>query len=336
LLIGTVALLNNKDKFNNLQLLVIDEQHKFGVSQRNSINDSNYNLTPHIISMSATPIPRTVALSIFANYKIVTLQVPTNNQSPKITKLINLNQNYTINYLKKQILQKLENKKQIIIIVPRIKDSIKNNNSKLANIITVYKQYSNDPLFANYEISFIHGQMPSDAKAKIMNKMNKSEIDILISTTVIEVGVDLPQASTIVIYNADGFSISQLHQLRGRVGRNRTLVKQAFCFLLYNSPIKENSYKKLKALVKYTDGFELSEIDLKLRGEGDILGKIQSGKKSNLKIMRILESKDLLKLSYKLANKYINSDYFNYSDVKKLTKNSQQIYINTNDFLNKI
>jgi ATP-dependent DNA helicase RecG len=327
LLIGTTSLLHLKSEFKNLKLIVIDEQHKYGVAQRNTLDG------PHIISMTATPIPRTVALSIFADYEIITLEKPETSNNLIKTELISSFNLKQIEFMKNKILHEAKNGKQIILIVPRIKPDKKALN--IQNIESIYNEYKNDKFFKNCQIKFIHGKLKSEVKKDIMNKMKNCQIDILVSTTVIEVGVDLKKASTIVIYNAAFFSIAELHQLRGRVARDSNYVSKGFCYLICNSE-NQIAQTKLENIKKYNNGFTLSKIDLKLRGEGDILGKAQSGKKSSLKIMRILDDFPTLELSYKLAKKYINSQYFNLEDVKYLEDQSWQIYSETNEFLNKI
>ncbi|MDR2799193.1 MAG: DEAD/DEAH box helicase, partial [Bifidobacteriaceae bacterium] len=327
IIIGTTALLNIENEFKNLKLLIIDEQHKYGVVQRNAITKNS----PHVISMSATPIPRSVALSIFADYSIDTLEKPESNCSNIQTHLISAKNKTNINSMKAKILKEIKSGRQAIIVVPRIKVC-----ENLESIYSIYNEYLSDKRFAECKIKYIHGKQTPDEKVQIMEEMRNGKIDLLISTNVIEVWVDIKNASTIAIYNASNFSISELHQLRGRAGRDKAFAKNAYCFLAHSSKPNTIQRVKLNAIKENTDGFSLSTIDLKLRGEGNILGNEQSGKKSNLKIMRILENLDILELSFSLANKHIASSQWSENDIKELESQGQKIYLETNEFLNKI
>ncbi|MDR2748936.1 MAG: DEAD/DEAH box helicase [Bifidobacteriaceae bacterium] len=334
IIIGTTALLNIEDEFANLKLLIIDEQHKYGVTQRNSIGANKESINanqPHLISMSATPIPRSVALSVFADYEIDTLEKPELNCSNIFTKLVSAKNQEQINSMKNNVLKEIKSGNQAIIVVPRIEE-----NPITENIYSIYNEYAVDERFQDCTIELIHGRLKPADKIRIMDDVHKGKIDLLISTTVIEVGVDIKKASTIAIYNANNFSISQLHQLRGRVGRDKTEVENAYCYLIHSTQANTPQREKLEAVRDNLDGFTLSKIDLRLRGEGDILGYEQSGKKSNLKIMRILKDIQTLELSLELARKYIDSASWSWGDIETLEKEGQKIYLETNEFLNKI
>lgn len=261
--LGTHSLFQDDVIFKNLGLVIIDEQHRFGVKQRQKlINKGN---KPDILMLSATPIPRSLAASIYFDLDVSTIQ--TYPSFRKEIKTFYIKEN-SIRTILPDIYKRLEAKDQIYIVVPSIEDV---QNLGYRNVIDLYNNLKNE--FKDYNLAYIHSQLDSDEKEQIMSDFAKHKIDILIATTIIEVGIDVKNANTMIIYNADMFGISTLHQLRGRIGRGE---KQGVCYLLSDKE-NEETLIRLNSLVETNDGFKLSMQDLRLRGMGDILGERQSG-----------------------------------------------------------
>ena len=259
LLIGTQAIIQEKVKFSNLGLVITDEQHRFGVNQRNSIK--NKGIIPDILSMSATPIPRTYALTIYGDVDVSSIKTKPEGRKEVITYL---KKDKEILDVLKLMKQELDKKHQIYVIAPQIEES--ENDLETVEKLEVEMTKAFGKLFT---IKSIHGKMEADEKEEVMKEFEDGKVDILISTTVIEVGVNVPNASMIVIFNANMFGLSTLHQLRGRVGRGDV---QSYCVL-----ITKQTTDRLKILERTTDGFEISEFDFQNRGEGDLFGVRQSG-----------------------------------------------------------
>ena len=259
LIIGTQAIIYDKVKFNNLGLVITDEQHRFGVNQRNSIK--NKGITPDILSMSATPIPRTYALTIYGDMDVSSIKTKPEGRIDTITYLKKEKEMVDVLNLMKQ---EIDKKHQIYVIAPQIDVNESDNES-----VVKLEEKMKDAFSKVAVIKTVHGKMSSEEKEAVMEEFEKGDIDILISTTVIEVGVNVPNASMIVIFNANMFGLSTLHQLRGRVGRGNT---QSYCVL-----IAKQNLEKLKILEKTNDGFKISESDFENRGEGDLFGVRQSG-----------------------------------------------------------
>ncbi len=294
LYIGTHALIQDKIHFTNLGLVIIDEQQRFGVDQRKKLI-SDIEVIPDQLVMTATPIPRTTALSIYGDLDISSI----NELPPGRKKIIShlysgLKEDNQKVYEK--CLKHLEDKSQIFVVCPYIEESDTND---IQAAEKVYLEYSKK--FVNYNVVLLHGKMPYEDKEKIMNEMQNGTIDILISTVVIEVGIDIANATLMVIESAERFGLNQLHQLRGRVGRGE---KQSECiFHITNKKslktISEDGVMRLRAISSMSDGFKLSEIDLEIRGEGKVTGKSQSGR-SDLKIADLRYDYDLLVQSKKI------------------------------------
>lgn len=269
--IGTHALLQDKINFNRLGLVIIDEQHRFGVSQRAKLLQSNQ--LPHFLSMTATPIPRTLMLTVFGDLDISTIRELPPGRQKIITKIV-LPDDRQNSY--KFMRQEIKNGRQAFVICPRIEQSneTQNQNIKLETK-TVKEEYSklSEKIFPDLKIAMLHGKMKAKEKEETMNKFKNNETNILISTSVIEVGMDIPNASVMMIEGADRFGLAQLHQFRGRIGRGH---HQSYCFLMADSENKLSN-ERLRALIKSDNGFELAERDLELRGPGDFLGSRQSG-----------------------------------------------------------
>lgn len=267
ILVGTHALIEDKVKFKNLSLVVIDEQHRFGVEQRAKLWRKN-NIPPHILVMTATPIPRTLAMTLYGDLDVSVIDELPAGRKPIETKHLYENQRMRMFGFMKQEIAK---GRQVYVVYPLIKESEKLDLLHLeAGIEQMRYQF---PL-PDYQISIVHGQMPNADKQFEMQQFIAGKRQIMVATTVIEVGVNVPNASVMVIENAERFGLSQLHQLRGRVGRG---AEQSFCILMSGAKLSQNSKLRLETMVKTNNGFEISEIDLQLRGPGDITGTQQSG-----------------------------------------------------------
>lgn len=295
ILIGTHALLEDKVKFRNLGLAVIDEQHRFGVAQRAKLWRKNQ-VPPHILVMTATPIPRTLAMSLYGDLDISVI-----DELPPGRKPIKTVHRYDSNRLKVFAFIKDEIKKgrQVYVVYPLIQESEKMD---YKDLMDGYESIARE--FPNEQISIVHGQMKSDAKDYEMDRFVKGETQIMVATTVIEVGVNVPNASVMIIESAERFGLSQLHQLRGRVGRG---AEQSFCILMTGHKLSNDSKTRLETMTATNDGFEIAEVDLKLRGPGDIMGTQQSGV-LNLKIADIVKDNQILKSARYHAMKILKED----------------------------
>lgn len=289
--VGTHAIITDDTKFKKLGFAIIDEQHRFGVLQRQKLLMKTGDLAPHFLAMTATPIPRSLQLTIFGDLSVSTISELPKGRTPIKTKIlseINMSE-----HLYPRLEEKMENGEQIYWICKLIEET---GRSEAAN---VKKEADKLKLrFPKRKIEFLHGKMKPDEKDEIMTRFKDGKIDILVSTTVVEVGVDVPNATEIVIMDAESFGLAQLHQLRGRVGRGE---KESECFLIVNDD-KEPSMR-LKELEKSTDGFHLAEVDLKLRGPGEIYGQLQHGA-MNLRIASLSDTR-LISNAQKSAERFI-------------------------------
>ena len=297
LLIGTHSLFQEKLNYKKLGLIVIDEQHKFGVKQRKKLSDKG-GKNCDILVMSATPIPRTMIMTIFGDMDVSIIKKKPKNRKEIITlsKLENKIDEILL-FSKKQI----KNGNQIFWVCPLIDESKKiDHQSSIKRYEYLKKNFSN-------KVGILHGNIDKYEKEKILNEFLNKKIDILVSTTVIEVGIDFPNANVIIIENANKFGLSQLHQLRGRVGRGD---KEAFCILMFKSNLSENAKKRIKILKASNDGFKISEEDMKLRGYGDLLGFKQSGLQS-----------------FRIADPILNEDLFLLAEkeVKRIESKNESI-----------
>lgn len=297
LLIGTHALLEDTVRFQNLGLAIIDEQHRFGVAQRAQLWKKNAR-PPHILVMTATPIPRTLAMSLYGD-----LDVSVIDELPPGRKQIKTVHRYDSNRLKVFAFLKDEIRKgrQVYIVYPLIQESA---TMDYKDLMDGYESISREFPMPDYQISIVHGQMKPADKDYEMNRFVHGETQIMVATTVIEVGVNVPNASVMIIESAERFGLSQLHQLRGRVGRG---AEQSYCILMTGHKLSSDSKVRLETMVKTNDGFEIAEVDLKLRGPGDIMGTQQSGV-LNLKIADIVQDNELLKLARYHALKVLKED----------------------------
>ncbi len=282
---GTHALFQKKVEFKKLGLIIIDEQHKFGVSQRKKLSDKA-GKNCDVLLMTATPIPRTLTMTIYGDMDLSIIRKKPNSRKPvKTYSKIESKIEDVIKFIEKEI--RLGN--QIFWVCPLIEESKKIDHSSAVKKSEYLKK-----IFPN-EVYLLHGKTTIEEKEKILNKFLKNEFKILVSTTIIEVGIDFPNANVIIIENANKFGLSQLHQLRGRVGRGN---KESSCILMFKSNLSENAKKRIKILKASNDGFEISEEDMKLRGFGDILGFKQSGIK-NFKLADPIHNHDLFILAEK-------------------------------------
>ena len=289
-IVGTHAIITDDTKFKQLGFAIIDEQHRFGVMQRQKLLMKTGNLAPHFLAMTATPIPRSLQLTIFGDLSVSTISELPKGRTPIKTKILSeINMN---DYLYPRLEEKMQNGEQVYWICKLIEEG----KTEASN---VKKEADKLKLrFPKHKIEFLHGKMKPDEKDEIMTRFKDGKIDILVSTTVVEVGVDVPNATEIVIMDAESFGLAQLHQLRGRVGRGE---KESECFLIVNDD-KEPS-KRLQELEKSTDGFHLAEVDLKLRGPGEIYGQLQHGA-MNLRIASLSDTR-LISNAQKSAERFI-------------------------------
>ncbi|WP_111567158.1 ATP-dependent DNA helicase RecG [Flavobacterium aquaticum] len=297
ILIGTHALLEDKVQFHNLGLAIIDEQHRFGVEQRSKLWKKN-DVPPHVLVMTATPIPRTLAMSLYGDLDISVI-----DELPPGRKPIQTVHRYDSNRLKvwKFLKDEIAKGRQVYIVYPLIQESEKMD---YKDLMDGYESISRDFPLPQYSISIVHGKMKPADKDEEMRRFAEGKTNIMVATTVIEVGVNVPNASVMVIESAERFGLSQLHQLRGRVGRG---AEQSYCILMTSHKLSNDSKIRMETMVRTNDGFEISEVDLKLRGPGDIMGKQQSGV-LNLQIADLVKDKDILQLARHHAIKLLKDD----------------------------
>lgn len=297
ILVGTHAVLEDKVKFKNLGLAIIDEQHRFGVAQRSKLWHKNI-YPPHILVMTATPIPRTLAMSLYGDLDISVI-----DELPPGRKSIKTVHRYDSNRLKvfKFIADEIKKGRQIYVVYPLIQES---EALDYKDLMDGYESIARSFPAPDYQISIVHGKMKPADKDYEMERFVKGETNIMVATTVIEVGVNVPNASVMIIESAERFGLSQLHQLRGRVGRG---AEQSFCILMTSHKLSSDSKTRLETMVRTNDGFDIAEVDLKLRGPGDIMGTQQSGVLA-LKIADIVRDNDVLKTARHYAMKILKED----------------------------
>ena len=297
ILIGTHALLEDNVEFKNLGLVVTDEQHRFGVRQRNKIAKKGSNgQNPDVLVMSATPIPRTLALILYGDLDISIIdELPPNRKKIETFAVTKRMQERVDNFIEKQI----KEGRQAYIVCPLVEER---EESDLKSVVELAKKYQTE-IFPQYKVSYLHGKMKAKEKDEIMLQFKNHEIDILISTTVIEVGVDVPNSNIMVIEDAQRFGLAQLHQLRGRVGRGEY---QSYCILKYEGN-GENIKKRMKVMCETNDGFKISEKDLELRGSGDFFGTMQHGL-PEFKIANLFEDMPILQQVQQVAQSILLND----------------------------
>ncbi len=297
IIIGTHALLEDKVQFKNLGLAVIDEQHRFGVEQRSKLWTKS-EIPPHVLVMTATPIPRTLAMSLYGDLDISVIdELPPGRKPIQTVHRFDSKRLVVWKFLKDEIAKG----RQIYIVYPLIQESEKMD---YKDLMDGYESISRDFPLPHYSISILHGKMKPADKEEEMKRFAEGKTNIMVATTVIEVGVNVPNASVMVIESAERFGLSQLHQLRGRVGRG---AEQSYCILMTDYKLSEDSKTRMETMVRTNDGFEIAEVDLKLRGPGDIMGKQQSGV-LNLQIADLVKDRDILQVARHIVVKLLKTD----------------------------
>ncbi|MDB9886668.1 ATP-dependent DNA helicase RecG, partial [Flavobacteriaceae bacterium] len=297
ILIGTHALIEDKVVFKNLGLAVIDEQHRFGVAQRAKLWRKN-DLPPHVLVMTATPIPRTLAMSVYGDLDISVIdELPPGRKEIKTVLRSDANRLDVFRFMQDEIAKG----RQVYIVYPLIQESEKMD---YKDLMDGYESIARSFPLPEYQISIVHGQMKAADKDYEMQRFVEGKTHIMVATTVIEVGVNVPNASVMIIESAERFGLSQLHQLRGRVGRG---ADQSYCILMSGKKRSQEAQTRLQTMVQTNDGFEIAEVDLRLRGPGDLMGTQQSGV-LQLKIADILKDQDILKTARFYAQKIVETD----------------------------
>lgn len=297
ILIGTHALLEDKVKFRNLGLAIIDEQHRFGVAQRAKLWKKNH-LPPHVLVMTATPIPRTLAMSLYGDLDVSVIdELPPGRQEIKTVHRYDSNRLKVFRFIRDEIAKG----RQIYIVYPLIQESA---TMDYKDLMDGYESIVREFPLPDYQISIVHGQMKPADKDYEMERFVKGKTHIMVATTVIEVGVNVPNASVMIIESAERFGLSQLHQLRGRVGRG---AEQSYCILMTSHKLSDDAKTRLHTMTSTSDGFEIAEVDLKLRGPGDLMGTQQSGV-LNLKIADIVKDNQILQSARSYAKQLLAQD----------------------------
>ncbi len=328
LVVGTHALIADRVEFLDLGLIVVDEQHRFGVEQREALRLKG-KLPPHVLTMTATPIPRTLAVTVFGDLDVSTLTELPAGRKEITSHVVQLSQPNLVARVWTRIAEEVAAGRQAFVVCPRIDEDdsgeeftkaggslqevdseattedLKPEKPKLAAAISVAEALKLNPNLKGLNIEVLHGRMTSEQKADVMGRFVGKQIDVLVSTTVIEVGVDVPNATVMVVLDAERFGVSQLHQLRGRVGRGGL---PGLCLLLTSAEQGTIAFERVTAVAGTLDGFKLSEIDLELRREGDVLGSTQSGGRSSLKLLRVIQDAPLIQHCRELVSSIIESD----------------------------
>lgn len=296
ILVGTHALIESKVVFQNLGFIVIDEQHRFGVAQRAKLWNKN-TIPPHVLVMTATPIPRTLAMTVYGDLDVSVIdELPPGRRPIKTLHYYDNKRKQVFQFIRNEIIRG----RQIYFVYPLIEESEKLDLKNLQHGYETIKK-----VYPEFRVSMVHGRLSAQDKDQEMQRFKNHETQIMVSTTVIEVGVDVPNASVMVIESAERFGLSQLHQLRGRVGRG---AEQSYCILMSSYKLSKESTIRIETMVRTNDGFEIAETDLKLRGPGDIEGTQQSGLGLNLRIANISRDGELLQFARNIASDIIDAD----------------------------
>jgi len=304
IIVGTHALLSERVQFADLGLVVVDEQHRFGVEQRAALT-AKADTRPHVLVMTATPIPRSVAMTVFGDLETSTLrEIPAGRQDVATVLVDAVAHPAWVDRAWQRIREEVAQGRQAFVVCPRIsvKDGDKTDES--ATVDDTYAMLTAGPL-ADVRVGLLHGALPADEKDATMRAFAAGDLDVLVATTVVEVGVDVPNASVMVILDADRFGISQLHQLRGRIGRGE---HPGVCLLITSVERTSDAAVRLAAVAATRDGFELAELDLAQRREGDVLGADQSGRRSSLRLLRVLEHAEVIELTRDIAERLAAAD----------------------------
>jgi ATP-dependent DNA helicase RecG len=297
LLIGTHALIEDKVNFKNLGLVVIDEQHRFGVAQRAKLWKKNEFIPPHVLVMTATPIPRTLAMTVYGDLDVSVIdELPPGRKPIQTLHFYENRRKQVYDFIREQVTLG----RQVYVVYPLIKESEKLDLKNVENGYELLKQ-----VFPKYSISMVHGKMKPTDKDAEMQLFKEGKTQIMVATTVIEVGVDVPNASVMIIESSERFGLSQLHQLRGRVGRG---AEQSYCLLMSSYKISNESRKRLETMVRTNDGFEIAEVDMQLRGPGDLEGTQQSGVGFSLKISNLGRDGEILQHARNQASDLLDDD----------------------------
>ncbi len=310
LAVGTHALFAEKIQFAELSLVVIDEQHRFGVMQREAIKQKGKK-TPHVLTMTATPIPRTVAITVFGDLEISTLRELPAGRKDIETHVVPLSNPALVSRVWQRVAEEVTSGRQAFVVCPRISGKEYEEGSSAlsetppAAAVEVFESLKKNPALVGLKIGLMHGQLSAEEKQSVMSAFAAGEIQVLVATTVIEVGVNVPNATAMVVLDADRFGISQLHQLRGRVGRGN---HGGICLLISGGEEGSLASQRLSALSETLDGFKLSELDLELRGEGDVLGENQAGTKSQLRMLKVTRDGELIESARELAKRLLESE----------------------------
>jgi len=289
IVVGTHALIQKEVDFHDLAVAVVDEQHRFGVGQRTALVEGR---SPHVLHLTATPIPRTLALTVYGDLEVSELALPPANRKPVITAWVTEERS---SEAYKRLRRHLDDGRQAYVVCPLIEES----ETRIARAAEAEAERIRSAELRGYRVGCLHGRLPSAERRSVMASFKAGELDVLVATTVIEVGVDVPNATIMIVQEADRFGLAQLHQLRGRVGRG---AEQSYCLLVSRAPeeLTDGASERLEALVATTDGFELAERDLEIRGEGQLLGARQSGY-SDLRFVRLRRDQNLLERARDVA-----------------------------------
>lgn len=296
ILIGTHAVIEDNVIFAQLGLVVIDEQHRFGVAQRAKLWLKS-TAPPHVLVMTATPIPRTLAMTVYGDLNVSVLDELPPGRKPVLTRHVSAGRRVA---LYQKLESEIANGHQVYYVFPLIKENEKMDLRDLENGFEALKK-----IFPNRRLAYVHGKMSPAEKSEVMERFANGSVDILVATTVIEVGVNVPNATVMVVEEAQRFGLSQLHQLRGRVGRN---AEQAYCFLVTPEKMAENTRKRIEIMVETNDGFRISEEDMRMRGPGDLQGTLQSGMPFDLRIANLATDGRILEEARALAHEVLESD----------------------------
>ncbi|HUS21531.1 MAG TPA: ATP-dependent DNA helicase RecG [Aeromicrobium sp.] len=289
IVVGTHALLQEHVQFADLGLVVVDEQHRFGVEQRAALAD-RAEVRPHTLVMTATPIPRTVAMTVFGDLETSTLRELPAGRKEIQTTVVPTERPAWVERVWERVREEVGRGSQAYVVVSRIGGDADSSESDRRALLDVHAELAGGPL-SDLRVAMLHGRMPADEKDAVMTSFNRGEVDVLVATTVIEVGVDVPNATVMVVIDAERFGISQLHQLRGRIGRGN---QPGLCLLMTSSDEDTAAWERLQAVAATTDGFALSSVDLELRHEGDVLGTRQSGIRSSLRLLSVVRDEAVI------------------------------------------
>ncbi|MFB9840087.1 ATP-dependent DNA helicase RecG, partial [Actinoallomurus acaciae] len=317
IVVGTHALLQEHVQFADLGLVVIDEQHRFGVEQRDALREKATGGRPHVLVMTATPIPRTVAMTVYGDLDTSALTQLPAGRSPIATHVVPSANRAYWNRAWERIREEVAQGRQAYVVCPRIGDEEPASPEDVPEdedddgarrpplaVLDVAPKLSEGPLHG-LRVDVLHGRMHPDEKDAVMRRFAAGELDVLVATTVIEVGVDVPNSTVMVVMDADRFGVSQLHQLRGRVGRGR---HAGLCLLVTDAVEESKARERLDAVASTLDGFELSRIDLEQRREGDVLGESQSGRRSSLRLLTLLRDEEIIKEARAEATTLVEAD----------------------------